>query len=167
MMKSLFNKYGGIVIGGLLATAVSLGVAHAQQQVPGATPVQSFQPLYACDQTFTATGAGNTTVTATSGAQNGKYFYVCHIDITEVANAAVTGAAGPQPTCTTSNLANNLTWWGDNGALTIGQMKPVIALVFGVVPLKTLQPGTAFTVACSGGQSTQSVRVNLSGFFNF
>lgn len=154
-----------IAIAVVLTFAVLLGASYAQVAVPGSTPVQSFQPLYSCDQTFTATGAGNATTTVTSGAQTGKYFYLCHIDIVEAANGAVTGAAGPAPTCTTTNLLNNLVWWGENGTLGTGAMKPILTLAFGSVPLKTLQASVAFTVACSGGQAAESVRINMSGFF--
>lgn len=151
-----------------LAVALALlipSTALAQQQVSGATAIQAYQPLYSCDQTFTATGVANTTVTVTAPAQPGKVFYFCSIDINTIANAAVTGAAGPALVCATTNLVNNLTWWGDNSTVTIGVLKPVINLSFGVVPLKSLVLGTATTIACSGGQSTYNVRVNITGFY--
>lgn len=141
------------------------GVVSAQAQVPGATPVQAFQPMYACDQAFTATAAGNATTTATAPAQPGKVFYFCSVDIALIANAAVTGAAGPALACTTSNLINNLIWWGTNETLGTGAMRAVTNLSFGVVPLKSLVAGTATTIACSGGQSTYNVRVNITGFY--
>lgn len=137
----------------------------AQVQAPGATYTQAAQPLYACTQTATATGAANTAVTATLTPPAGWYVYLCHIDIVEVANAAVTGAAGPAPVFTTTNLPTNLVWWGDNSTLTTGQMKPVLTLPVGVVPIKSATAGTAFTIVTSGGQSTQSVRINVSAFF--
>jgi hypothetical protein len=152
-----------LLLGILIAALVT--PAFAQQPVPGSTPVQSYQPFYSCDQTFTATGVANTTVTLTAAAQSGMSFYLCSVDINTIANAAVTAAAGPAEVCATTNLINNLTWWGDNGTYTTGQLKPVIALAFGVVPVKTLQPGVAFTIACTGGQSTYNVRVNVTGFY--
>src|SRR5262245_30441999 len=102
-----------------------------------------------CNQTFTATGAANTAVTLTAPAQANLFFYVCSIDIVLVANAAVTGAAGPAPIFTTTGLLNNLVWWGDNGALTIGQQRPVVTLVFGPQLLRTATPNTAFTIVTS------------------
>lgn len=150
----------------ILALILALPCAAlAQGPAPGATPVQAYQPFYSCDQSFTATGVANTTVTVTAPAQSGKVFYFCTVDIATVANAAVTGAAGPAEVCTTTNLINNLTWWGDNSTYLTGQLKQVVALTFGVVPLKSLVPSTATTIACSGGQSTYNVRINLTGFY--
>jgi hypothetical protein len=143
-----------------LAAAIS-----AQQIVPGTTPVQSVQPLYVCNQTATATGAANTSVTATLTPPAGQYVYLCHVDISVAANAAVTGAAGPAPIFTTTNLPTNLVWWGTNETLTTGAMRPVLALPFGVVPLKSATAGTAFTIVTSAGQSTMNVRINVSAFF--
>ena len=137
----------------------------AQQPIPGATAIQQFPPLYACDQTATATGAANTAVTASIPAQNGKYIYVCHVDIFEVANAAVTGAAGPAPIFTTTNLATNLVWWGDNATQGTGWQKQITNNTWNTIPLKTAAPGTAFTVVTSAGQSTQSDRINISAFY--
>lgn len=152
----------------LLALAVALLLPHAvfaQAAVPGVTPTQSYQPLYACDQTFTATGVGNTTVTLSAPAQTAKVFYICSIDINTIANAAVTAAAGPAEVCATTNMINNMTWWGDNGTYTTGQLKTVITLAFGAVPLKSLLAGTATTIACTGGQASYNVRVNVTGFY--
>jgi hypothetical protein len=157
-MKKLLTLTIGLV---LLALP-----SFAQQVAPGTTPVQQVQPLYACDVTATATGLASATTTATSGTNGSKTFYICHIDIVEAANALVTVGAGPNPTCTTTNLVTNLTWWGDNSALTQGSMRPIVTIAYGAVPLKSLTPGTAFTIACSGGQATQNVRINFSGFFN-
>lgn len=153
------------LFGLIFALVIQPYAALAQQAVPGATAVQSFQPLYACDQSFTATGAANTAVTLTAGAQPGKYFFFCHIDINTVANAAVTAAAGPALVCATTNMVNNMTWWGDNGTYTTGQLKAVITLQFGAVQPKSLAPGVATTIACSGGQSTYNVRINATGFY--
>lgn len=149
----------------LLLIALLVAPVFAQVQAPGATYVQQAQPLYACNQTTTATGASNGTVTATLTPPSGQYVYICHIDIVEVANAAVTGAAGPAPIFTTTNLPTNLVWWGENGTLTTGQMKPVVTLAFGAVPLKSATAGTAFSIVTSAGQSTVSARINVSGFF--
>lgn len=139
--------------------------AAAQQTVAGATPVQQVQPLYSCNQTATATGAANTAVTATLTPPAGQYVYICSIDITIVANAAVTGAAGPAPIFTTTNLPVNLVWWGNNTTLVTGDMKPVIALTWPTIPLKSNAAGTAFTVVTSAGQATESARINLTAFF--
>lgn len=139
---------------------------HAQTPDPSATRVQQVQPLVVCDQSFTQTGAANGTVTATTGTPpGGTVFYVCTIDINEIANAAVTGAAGPAEVCATTNLPNNMTWWGSNATMTAGQLTPVITLSWGAYPLKSTTGGTAFTIACTGGQSTYNVRVNMTGFF--
>lgn len=137
----------------------------AQQLAPGATPVQSLQPLYSCDQAFTATGLGNATVTLTVPGQAGRVFYICAIDIQQIANAAVTGAAGPAQLFTTTNLVNNLVWWGSNTTLVIGATINVMVHDYGVAPVKTLLPGTAFTIVGTGGQSTLNVRMNVTGFY--
>lgn len=152
----------------LLALTFALLLAtpgSAQQIAPGATPVQALQPLYSCDQAFTATGLGNATVTLTVPAQTGKVFYICAIDIQQIANAAVTGAAGPAQLFTTTNLVNNLVWWGTNTTLVIGAQVNVITHDYGVAPLKTLLAGTAFTIVGTGGQATLNVRMNVSGFY--
>lgn len=148
-----------------LALLICSVPAFAQAPVPGATPVQQYQPFVSCDQAFTATGAGNTSVVVTAPAQSGKTFYICTIDATEVANAAVTGAAGPAEVCTTANLLANMVWWGNNGTVGTGVNSPIIALSWGVYPLKSLAANTATTVTCSGGQSTYNVRLNMTGFY--
>lgn len=137
----------------------------AQYPVPGATPVQQVQPLYSCNQTATATGAGNTAVTATLTPPAGQYVYICTVDIVEAANATVVVGAGPAPLFTTTNLPTNLVWWGDNSALAQGVQKPVISLSWNMIPLKSNAAGTAFTIVTSGGQSTQNVRINVTAFF--
>lgn len=146
----------------VLLLAVS---ALAQQLYPGATPIQQAQPLYACNQTATATGAANTAVTATLTPPAGQYVYICSIDITEAANAAVVAAAGPAPIFTTTNLPVNLVWWGDNGTFGTGAMKAVYVNNWNTIPLKSNSPGTAFTIVTSAGQSTESVRINVTGFY--
>jgi len=130
----------------------------------GSAPAQQFQ---ACNVTQTATGLASTAVTVTVPAGgSGFFFYICSIDISMVANAAVTGAAGPAPIFTTTNLQNNLVWWGDNSSLTIGQQRQIISLVFSPAgPLKTALSNTAFTIVTSAGQATQNVRINVTGFY--
>jgi hypothetical protein len=164
-MKFIKKHLGVAALGLLIGISViaNLGV-HAQQAVPGSTPVQQAQPLYNCNQTQTATGAANTAVTVTFTPPAGQYFYICSIHIVEVANATVTGAAGPAPIFTTTNLQNQLVWWGDNSSLTTGQQKIVVDDVFPLL-LKTSAAGTAFTIVTSAGQSTQNVRINVTGFF--
>lgn len=149
----------------LLAIVLLAVPVFAQVQAPGATYVQQAQPLYACNQTATATGAANTAVTATLTPPSGQYVYLCHVDIAVAANAAVTGAAGPAPIFTTTNLPTNLVWWGTNETLGTGAMRSVIALPFIVAPLKSATAGTAFTIVTSAGQSTENVRINVSAFF--
>ena len=119
-----------------------------------------------CDQTATATGLATTAaaVTVTLTPPVGQYVYLCSIDITEVANAAVTGAAGPAPLFTTTNLRTNLVWWGDNATQGTGFHKIIVDKVF-PIPLRSQTRGTAFTIVTSAGQSTQSVRINVSAFF--
>ena len=119
-----------------------------------------------CDRTATATGVATTAaaVTVTLTPNVDQYVYICAIHIVEVANAAVTGAAGPAPLFTTTNLATNLVWWGDNATQGTGFHKIIVDKVF-PIPLRTATRGTAFTIVTSAGQSTQSVRLNLVGFF--
>ena len=117
-----------------------------------------------CAVQATATGAANTAVTASVTPPAGQYFYLCSISIFEVANAAVTGAAGPAPIFTTTNLPTNLVYWGDNSTQATGWQKQVAADNFPLT-IKTAAPGTPFTVVTSAGQSTQSVRINITGYF--
>src|SRR5262249_2421201 len=107
-----------------------------------------------------ATGAGNTTVTATLTGNAQGSIYVTMIEIEVGANAAVTGA-GVVQACTTSGLSSNLTFEGDNSSLTTGQVKQFSVPLNS--PLKA-NPATNFSVACSGLQSTQTVRVNIGGY---
>ena len=137
---------------------------HAQQAVPGATPVQQVQPFTVCNQQQTATAAGNAAATVTLTPPAGQYVYICSVYIAETANAAVSAAAGPV-TFTTTNLQNNLVWWGDDSALTTGQLVKVADEVFPLF-LKTSAAGTAFTLTNgSSGQSTQNHRINVTAFF--
>lgn len=138
--------------------------AFAQVQAPGATYVQQAQPLFSCNQTTTATGAANTAVTATLTPPSGQYVYICSIDIQEAANAAVTGAAGPAPVFTTTNLPTNLVWWGNNATQGTGQNTNVVSHDYPTF-LKSATAGTAFTIVTSAGQAANSVRINLVAFF--
>lgn len=148
----------------LLLVAAYLGPSLAQQVYPGATPVQAVQPLVTCNQTATATGAANTAVTATLTPPAGQYVYICSIDIVEAANAAVTGAAGPAPIFTTTNLPTNLVWWGNNATQGTGASTNVVTIHW-PIQLKTATAGTAFTIVTSAGQSTDNVRINVTGYF--
>lgn len=152
------------LLGVLLVVFAVCFAATAQQSVPGATPVQQVQPLYTCNQTQTATGAANTAVTITLTPPAGQSVYICSVHIVEVANGAVTGAAGPAPIFTTTNLQNNLVWWGDNSSLTTGQQKIVVDDVFPLL-LKSATQGTAVTIVTSAGQATQSVRLDVTALF--
>ena len=125
---------------------------------------QSPTRLDTCNVQATATGAANTAVTVTVTPPSGQFFYFCTVSIFEVANAAVTGAAGPAPIFTTTNLPVNLIWWGDNATQGTGWQKQVAADAYPLT-VKTAQPGTAFTIVTSAGQSTQSVRLNVTGYF--
>jgi hypothetical protein len=119
----------------------------------------------ACTQESTATSAGNVVSTVTLTPPAGQFVYVCSIYIVETANALVTAAAGPLPIFTTTNLQTNLVYWGDNSALTAGQLVKIKDMQFGY-PLKTAQPGVAFTMASSGGgQSTYNTRMSVAGYF--
>lgn len=160
-------KWG--MLGVVTAAAILCGISvlepvHAQQAVPGATAVQQVQPLLTCNQTQTATSAGNGSATVTFTPPAGQFVYICSIYISEVANAAVTGAAGPAPIFTTTNLQNNMVWWGDNSSLTQGSFVKVVDDQFPLF-LKTQVAGTAFTIVNSAGQSTQNVRINVTAFF--
>lgn len=149
-----------------VASLVSPLSLFAQTPQLGATLVQQGPPLYGpCNQTQTATGAANTAVTATVTPPSGQYFFICTIDIVEAANAAVTAAAGPAPIFTTTGLPTNLVWWGNNGTQTTGQSTPVVTLNFLPLGLRTASAGTAFTIVTSAGQSTDSVRINVTGWF--
>jgi len=143
-----------------------LGVpALGMAQTPTLVQISPYR-LDGCSMTATATGAANTAVTATIPALSSKYFNVCTIHIVMVANAAVTGAAGPAPIFTTTNLPTNLVFWGDNGTLGTGAMKELAFQNYMPNGLKTALPGTAFTIVTSAGQSTQSVRINVAGWYS-
>jgi hypothetical protein len=142
-----------------LGLLLALGITQANAQAP---TQQVPTRLDAASSFATATGAGNTTVTATLTPPGGQYVYVTFIDIEIGANAAVTGAAVVQA-CVTTGLATNMTFEGDNSTLTTGQVK-LQPYPFNV-PLKTSSAGTAFSVQCSGLQSTQTMRVNVGGYF--
>lgn len=125
---------------------------------------QSPTRLDACNVTATATGAANTAVTVTLTPPAGQYVYLCSVYIAQVANAAVTGAAGPAPIFTTTNLPTNLVFWGSNATQGTGLFTLVSDTQFGF-PIKAQSPGTALTVVTSAGQSTNSVRLNIVGYF--
>lgn len=135
------------------------GWAEAQQSV-----TQSASRLDACAVQATATGAANTAVTATATPAAGQFFYLCSVYIAEAANAAVTGAAGPAPIFTTTNLPTNLVWWGNNATQLTGTLSVVVDSTFNP-PIKSATAGTAFTVVTSAGQSTDNVRINVTGYF--
>lgn len=153
-----------LILGLALITVALIATPHAQQVLPGATPTQAVQPMYNCNQTATATGAANTSVTVTLTPPAGQYAYICTIDIQEIANAAVTGAAGPAPIFTTTNLPTNLVWWGNNATQTTGAFTNVLTGIYPLT-LKSATAGTAFTIVTSAGQSTNNVRINVTGFF--
>lgn len=148
---------------GLMLTCVLVLSASAFAQSPTSVQ-QASQHLDACNVTTTATGAGNTTVTATIPAINGQTFNVCTITVHEVANAAITGAAAPAGVLTTTGLPTNLIWWADNATQGTGWQKEVVKEVW---PTGLKATGnTAFTIAQTGGQSTQSFRINVTGYYS-
>lgn len=145
----------------LFRRALALAVLVALLGARGASAQSSN-----CNQTATATGDAQTAtaVTVTLTPPISQIVYICSIEIVEVANAAVTGAAGPAPIFTTTNLPTNLVWWGDNATQGTGWQKTVVSVQY-AVPLKAKTVGTAFTIVTTAGQSTQSVRLNVTAFF--
>lgn len=144
----------------LLGLILCLFALSASAQVgPPVTQTRTRQDVGVLQNS--ATGAGNTTVTATLTPNTGQFIYVTMIEIEVGANAAVTGAAVVQA-CATTNLASNLTFEVDNSSLTVGQVK--VQPYYFATPLKTAAMTTAFTVVCSGLQSTQTLRVNIAGY---
>ncbi len=83
---------------------------------------------------------------------------------TTSANAAITGAAGPAGVFTTTNLPTNQIWWADNATQGTG-WHAIPMNVSWPTGLKTAQAGTSFSLAQTGGQSTQSFRINCAGYF--
>ncbi len=148
----------------ILGAALLIAWPVQAQQSSGVLVQQSATRLDACNVTTTATGAANTAVTATINVPAGQYFYLCYVYIGEAANAAVTGAAGPAPIFTTTNLQTNLVWWGNNATQGTGAFTLVTDSTF-AFPIKTLTPGVAFTIVTSAGQSTDSVRINVAGYY--
>lgn len=152
----------------LLLAVVGIGSVtglYSQSGVPGTLVQNSPTELRASSVQCTATGAGNTTVTCTLGPPpGGQYVYITNCTVHEVANAAITGAAAPAGVLTTTNLGTNQIWWADNATQGTGWQKEVMkeSWPWG---LKTAQSGTSFTLAQTGGQSTQSFRINCSGYY--
>jgi hypothetical protein len=110
----------------------------------------------------TATGAANTGVTASITGKPGVFIYPIYIEATVIANAAVTGAAGPAGTLNTTGFLNNITFMYDNSSLTIGQIKDITRLVLPLGSIRTSATNTNFTVANNaGGQSTMTLRINV------
>jgi hypothetical protein len=160
MRKRLTAFTFGLVISALLFG----GFMHAQNPTPtGGTLVQPSIPQYNCNQHQTATSAGNGAAVVSFAAIPGQTFHICSIYIVEVANAAVTGAAGPAPIETSAGLQSALIWWGDNSSLATGSMKVIADEVYPWT-LAAL-PNTAFSITNSAGQSTQNVRINVTGFY--
>lgn len=155
--------YAPLAIVALIALGFFLPL-RAQQAIPGATPVQQVQPFTTCNQTATATSAGNGAAVATLTPPAGQYVYICSIYISEAINATVSGAAGPAPIETTAGLQNNMVWWGDNSSLAQGTFVKIVDDQFPLF-LKSNASGTAFTITNSAGQSTQNIRINVTGFF--
>jgi hypothetical protein len=122
---------------------------------------QSASRLDACNASATATGAGNTSVVATLTPTGGNSVYVCFIDIEVGANAAVTGGAVVQA-CVTTGLSTNLTFAPNNTTLVIGDVRPQ-SYSF-ASPIKGAA-GAAFALTCSGLQSTQTLRINIIGYY--
>ena len=145
-----------------LMLALALSALVAMPVLAQTSTQDSATKLSAATVQATATGAANTAVTATIPAVTGSCLYVTDVYVAVVANAAVTGAAGPAPIFTTTGLATNLVWWGDNSSLTTGSLRVVTDKHF-VNPLKVGQ-STPFTIVTSGGQSTENARINVLAY---
>lgn len=145
-----------------LLAALVLALASDAVAASGTPVQQDGQDLKAAKYEATATGAANTAVTATITGIPGACLYITDVYIAIVANAAVTGAAGPAPIFTTSGLPTNLVWWGNNTTLVIGDLKVVTDKHF-ANPLE-VNSSTAFTIVTSAGQSTESVRINVLAY---
>jgi hypothetical protein len=168
-MKRVLSMFAtAILTVAALAALFTTQPGRAIAQSIGATRVQADpQHLDSATTTCTATGVANTTVTCTLGPPPaGMFLYVHSCTAHEVANAAITGAAGPAGLLTTTNLPNNLIWWEDNATQTTGWQKEVMKEVW-PNGLKTAQSGTSFTLASTGGQTTQNIRINCTGWFGF
>jgi hypothetical protein len=144
------------------AAVLALCLAPSAANAQSTSTQQTAKDLKAASLETTATGAANTAVTATLSAVTGQCIYITDVYIAIVANAAVTGAAGPAPIFTTTGLPTNLVWWGNNTTLVIGDLKVVTDKHF-VNPLK-VPASTAFTIVTSAGQSTESVRINVLAY---
>lgn len=141
----------------LLAALLVPSLAFAQ-----ATSVQqSGQRLDACNALATATGAGNTSVVATLTPTGGNSVYLCWLDIEVGANAAVTGGAVVQA-CVTTGLSTNLTFAPNNTTLVIGDVR---SQTFNFTNPVKAAAGAALVLTCTGLQSTQTLRVNMVGYF--
>lgn len=143
----------------VICLAALVGLLRAQ------TPTQQAAAhADSCKVTQTATCAGNTGCTATIPAVTGQVFNICTITVHEVANAAITGAAAPAGVLTTTGLPTNLIWWADNATQGTGWQKEVVKEVW-PTGLMVAQ-STPFTIAESGGQSTQNFRINVTGWYS-
>ncbi len=163
--KSKLSVGLALLIAAVLMITLSINhKAKAQSQQPGATAVQQAQPFYNCNQSATATGVANTAVTVTTVVPPaGQYVYLCSVYIATANNATLTPAAGPAPIFTSTNLQNNLVWWGDNSLATTGARVLVTDEVFPIL-IKAASPATAVTIVTSAGQATQNVRINITYF---
>lgn len=161
-MKKFFSIFAIVT---LITLIGYVGAVKAQQYNLAQLTQQSATTLTAAAVECTATGAGNTTVTCTLGPPPaGLYVYVTNCTAHQVANAAVTGAAGPAGVFTTTNLQTNLIWYADNATAGTGARTEAMKELW-PNGLKTAAPGTSFTLAQTGGQSTQTMRINCAGYF--
>jgi hypothetical protein len=149
----------------IFAFVLGLVLYSASAFAQGATPTYQTATMYnVCNVQATATGVANTSVVATVPAQGGYFFNVCSMEFTVVANAAVTGAAAPAQLYTTTGLATNLIFWGNNTTLVIGDSRDQNH--YYALPLQTTTAGTAFVVTGTGGQASQTIRINVTGFYS-
>lgn len=121
-----------------------------------------------CQDFFTNSGtqAGNVALNVQATGKANQFFYPTLFEAHVIANAAVTGAAGPAGIITTSGLAINLAWLVTNESLSIGQTKQVMTINIPYGTLRTSAPNTNFLLQYNGsGQATYNIRVNLAGCY--
>lgn len=156
-MKKLFN----ICLGALLALALGLGIAQAQQA--GVIAIQQTPSrLDACNALALAGGTPtvNTQVTATLNVPAGQYAYICSISGTVCANATG-GTALTNGNFTSTNLPSNPTWQISFAGTLNTCANTAIAETFNGPPLKSSNAGTNVTIVspAAGAQNAYQIRV--------
>ena len=131
-----------------MAASQAVAIASDQGAVPVSGPLTNAQLLsYSANLWMTATGAVNTSVTATLPAAGaGLFHYIISIKVTNL--YSVVGVAnGAGNIVTSTNLSGNPAWTTEQLASPAGTAVPVISET-AVIPMKSAVANTATTIVC-------------------